>query len=63
MARIIAKKGPHRTQNIDLVSERKTGLVKFSVFDFVKFYFEYMSYVLTVCELKCMCYMYDYNYW
>ena len=37
------KKGPRTsfcyTQNIDLVSERKT--------DFGKFYFEYMSYVLT----------------
>ena len=34
-------------QNIDLVSERKSGLVKFSVFDYGKFDFEYMSYVLT----------------
>ena len=43
----ISKKGPRHTQNIDLVSEHKSGLVKFSVFDFGKFDIEYMSYVLT----------------
>ena len=63
MAGVIAKKGPRYTQNIDLVSEGKNGFVEFSVFDFGKFDFEYMSYVLTYgCELKYMCYMYDYNY-
>ena len=55
----MAKKRPSHTQNIDLVSERKHGLVKYSVFDFGKFDFENMSYdwhmvfELSICVI-CM---------